>query len=106
MTEQFDKARAGKFTEEELARAKTIIVTTDVMEQQTNSRPGDAGSLDELYGLGYSYREQFNERIQAVTLDDVRRVAKKYLHLAGGRGRHARAGPGGHRDQADRSGPR
>jgi len=79
MTEQFDKARAGKFSEEELVRAKTIITTTDVMEQQTNSERAMAVSLDELYGLGYSYREQFDKRVRSVTLDDVRRVAKKYL---------------------------
>lgn len=79
MTEQFDRARAGRFSEDEMARAKTIITTTEVMEQQTNSSRAMAVSLDELYGLGHEYREQFNERIKAVTVDDVRRIAGKYL---------------------------
>ena len=34
------------------------------------TRPGMA-ALDELYGLGYDYDKTFDQRIQAVTLDDV-----------------------------------
>ncbi len=35
--------------------------------------------LDELYGLGYMDDQSFPDRIEAVTLDDVIAVAKKYL---------------------------
>ena len=32
-----------------------------------------------LYGLGYDYDKTFDARIEAVKLDDVVRVARKYL---------------------------
>jgi zinc protease len=79
VTEQFDKARAGAFTEEELERARSIIATTELMSSQSNSERAMQAALDELYGLGYDYRDGFAERVRAVTLDDVRRVARKYL---------------------------
>lgn len=76
---QIDKARAGEFTADELERAKTIITTTELMQQQTNSDRAMQASLDELYGLGYDYREEFVTKVEAVTLDDVKRVARKYF---------------------------
>ena len=36
-------------------------------------------ALDDLYGLGYDYDKTFDARIQAVTLDDVVRVARQCL---------------------------
>lgn len=79
MTEQFDKARRGEFNDDELARAKVIIRTTELMQYQTNSERAMQASLDELYGLGHDHHDTFGERVDAVTLEDVRRVADKYL---------------------------
>jgi predicted Zn-dependent peptidase len=36
-------------------------------------------ALDELYGFGYDYQSRVAEKYNAVTPDDVLRVAKKYL---------------------------
>ena len=33
-----------------------------------------------IYGLGYKFFEEFPQKIEAITKDDVLRVAKKYLH--------------------------
>lgn len=79
ITEQLDRARAGRFTPEELERARSIIVTTELMEQQTNSQKAMQAALDELYGLGYDYRPRFIEKMRAVTGEDVHRVAEEYL---------------------------
>ena len=42
-------------------------------------RQARLAALDELYGLGYDYDKTFEERIEAVTPDDVTAVARKYL---------------------------
>lgn len=79
MQEQMAKAREGKFTAAELERAKNIIVTTDLMENQTNSDRATQCGLDELYGLGFDFQERFTTAVQKVTLDEVKRMAQKYL---------------------------
>ena len=38
-------------------------------------------SLNELYGLGPLHHEGYRERIEAVTPDDVRRVAERVIRL-------------------------
>ncbi len=78
---QLEKARRGEFTPAELQRAVTIISTSEIMESQTSSERAMQAALDELYGLGYDYRERFRERVAKVTLDDVRQIARKYLTI-------------------------
>ncbi len=79
ITEQLDRARAGRFTEEELERAKTIIVTTELMEKQTNSNRAMQTALDELYGLGHDYQDRMAERVRAVTIEQLKQIANRYL---------------------------
>jgi zinc protease len=79
ITQQLERARAGEFSPEELERAKRIITTTELMEKQTNSDCGMQAALDELYGLGYDYRDGFADAVRQVTLEDVREVARQYL---------------------------
>jgi predicted Zn-dependent peptidase len=79
ISKQIDKARAGEVTSEELDRAKTIIVTSELMENQTNAARATQAGLNELYGLGVQYNEEFLAAVKAVTLDDVKRIAGKYL---------------------------
>jgi len=79
IAEQLDRARAGKFTEKELATAKNIIATTELMSHQTNSEVAMQAALDELYGLGYDYHDRFAERVRRVTLAEVSGVAERFL---------------------------
>lgn len=79
ITQQIDKARAGKISPEELERAKTIIVTTELMENQTNASRAMQTGINVLYGLGNDYDEQFLEAVKSVTLEDVKNIAQKYL---------------------------
>ena len=75
----FAKAAAGEFTADELATAKGLIIATDLINRQTNSDRAAAAALDELYGLGYEHSQTLSQRINRVSLDDVKRVGKKYL---------------------------
>jgi len=79
MTEQVRRAREGRFTAEELTRARAIIRTTERMRRQTNADRAMCASLDELYGLGYDHHERFLELVEAVTVKDLERMANKYL---------------------------
>lgn len=66
-------------TEEELADIKSYMKGTFRMGIQTNQSLGFVSALDELYGLGYDYYQRQEERIDAVTAEDVRDAARKYL---------------------------
>lgn len=79
MKAQVQRARDGQFTEEELRRAQAIIRTTERMRRQTNADRAMWAALDELYGIGYDDYERFLQRVDAVTLSDLQRMADRYL---------------------------
>ena len=65
---------------QELERAKNYIVGSFEIGLQRNSAQASTVGFDELYGIGtYEYRK-FPEKILAVTVDDVARVAGKYIN--------------------------
>lgn len=70
---------AADMQEDWFERAKGLIVTSDAMDNETAGEQASTAALDELYGLGYNYHEQFPDRIQAVTLPRVRSVAARKL---------------------------
>ncbi len=73
------KAREGKFTDEELTQAKGVILTTDLLERQTNADRASMAALDELYGLGYDFTDKLPQIIDAVKMSDVKAAAAKFL---------------------------
>ena len=60
-------------------RAKHMIVSIDAMDNETAEKQASVAALDELYGLGYQYHDDFAKRIQAVTIDQMREAAKTRL---------------------------
>jgi zinc protease len=60
-------------------RAQNLVATADAMDHETAAQQAAEAALDELYGLGYDYHAKFAERIKAVTIDQVRQVAKTRL---------------------------
>ena len=77
--EQLQKAAQGKITEEEIDRAKNKLINSEILNKQTNADAAMTAALDELYGFGYKWSEGQADRILAVTLAEVQRVAKQYL---------------------------
>jgi zinc protease len=67
------------YGDQELERARTTILTARQMERQTPEQIARDMTFDELYGLGYDFEEKYAERLRAVTADDVRRVARKFI---------------------------
>jgi len=84
-TEFLDEIRAlatDGLTEEELARAKAKMLGQEAMRNQSNDAFAHASALDELYGLGFDEYTRLRARIESVTLDDVRAVARKLFSEA------------------------
>ncbi len=73
------KAREGQITEEEFRTAVQMIGAFHAQENTTISSQAGQAALDDLYGLGYNYDKSFDQRLEAVTREDVVRVAGKYL---------------------------
>jgi predicted Zn-dependent peptidase len=46
---------------------------------QSNDSFGYMAALDELYGLGFTHYKTLEREVEAITLEDARRVAAKYF---------------------------
>lgn len=66
-------------SDDELELAKQLCIVMNELNRQRNTDQARDAAVGELYGLGYDHNEGYAERINAVTKDDVQRVAKKYL---------------------------
>jgi zinc protease len=77
--EEVNRIRSEDISEQELERAKGMAITANAVDLQTNGGQASSAVSDELFGLGYKEDAQYEARINAVTVDEVRRVAQKYL---------------------------
>ncbi|MFQ5480340.1 MAG: M16 family metallopeptidase [Thermodesulfobacteriota bacterium] len=68
-------------TKKELTRARNYITGSYEIGLQTPSSQAANLANNELFGLGYDFSKKYIKLIQAVTREDVLRVAKKYLDL-------------------------
>jgi zinc protease len=78
---ELTRAVGEPITAEELARAKGYLVGTQAVSMQRFGAQAMVLSLDELYGLGPTYHLDYAKRIDAVTVEDVQRVAKRVIKL-------------------------
>jgi zinc protease len=60
-------------------RAKELITVADAMENETPGAQASLAAVDELYGLGYAYHDQFQEKIRTVTMPQVQELARHRL---------------------------
>ena len=66
-------------TREELQDAKDYLTGSFVFAFESSPQIARFLVHAEVYGLGFDYVEKYPEYIRAVTIDDISRVAKKYL---------------------------
>jgi len=71
--------RAEGLTEEELKRSKAKVIGQKKISRQDLGSLAMMTALDELYGLGYAHADAEDALYEAVTLKQVKAVAKKYL---------------------------
>ena len=71
--------RTEGLTAEELKRAKAKIIGQKKISRQDLGSLASLTALDELYGLGWQRAELDDAKFEAVTLEQVKAVAQKYL---------------------------
>lgn len=78
---ELEKIRSIGVTREDLERAQRYIIGNHAIEHQKNSAIAMQLCLNELYGLGYDEFFDYENRIRAVSLQDVQNAAQKYITL-------------------------
>ncbi len=79
LLDEIGKLASDGLTNQELSRAKKKLIGQQQIANQSNDHLGYAAALDELYGLGFNHYKRLEREVEAVTLDDVKRVAAKYF---------------------------
>ncbi len=79
LLDEIRKLATNGLTNEELARAKKKLIGQQEIANQSNDSFGYQCALDELYGLGFNYYKSLQHNVEAVSLDDIKRVAAKYF---------------------------
>jgi zinc protease len=79
--EEIEGVQKNLISDEELDRGKKMCISIKQIGLQTNSDQAFTMGLDELYKLGYDNIMHYEEQINAITKEDVKRVAEKYLTL-------------------------
>lgn len=75
-----DKIRQEGIPQDELAEVKEKLIAGHALRNTTPGEQAFQAALHELYGLGYDYDESFDQRIGAVSSDDVQAVVAKFFN--------------------------
>jgi zinc protease len=81
LLEQLQGLLEGPPNELELEQARRHLIGNHAIDQQRNAAHAAQVSLNALYGLGPDAELAFAERVQAVSKDDVLRVATRIIDL-------------------------
>ena len=79
LLDEIHKLATEGLSDEELARAKKKVIGQQQISNQSNDSFGYQCALDELYGLGFDHYKSLEHDVNAVTLDEIKRVAAKYF---------------------------
>ncbi|MCF7957090.1 MAG: insulinase family protein [Phycisphaerae bacterium] len=77
--EQLARPARGEFTEDQVAQAKSKLINSEILDKLTSSEMATSAALDEMYFKDYKWSRGNANRIMAITLDDAKKVAAKYL---------------------------
>ncbi|MBI4949538.1 MAG: insulinase family protein [Deltaproteobacteria bacterium] len=81
LLKELEEIRTNPVASDELNRARmSLIGSYEIGLQEVSSQASDMAN-NELYGLGYGFSREYLGKIEAVTVDDVLRIARKYITL-------------------------
>ena len=66
-------------TEDEIARVKAQVVASSVFEQDSSFYQAMKIGIMETVGLGWQTKNEYIDRIHAVTAEQIQQVARKYF---------------------------
>lgn len=78
--QEIERIRTEPVSDKELADAKSYLTGSFPLRIDSNRKIAGFLTAVEYYGLGLDYIDNYKKFIEAVTKDDILRVAKKYLH--------------------------
>ena len=81
MEEELERLLAEAPPADELERAKRHLIGNFAIDEQRNSSRAAHAALDALYGLGPDVHERYPQRLEAVSAEDVLRVARRVIDL-------------------------
>ena len=76
---EIDALSREGLTNEELVRARSKLLGSEAIRNQSNAAFAAGSAIDELVGLGFDNYLKRKAQFEAVTIEDVRRVAEKYF---------------------------
>jgi predicted Zn-dependent peptidase len=76
---ELERVRNEPVSERELARAKAFLLGNLAMDRRTSARHAWYLAFFEVIGAGWDFPERYTRAVEAVSVDDVRRAAQRYL---------------------------
>ncbi len=76
---QIERIQKEAVSDQELSDAKSFLIGSFPRRLETNRKISDFLAVSQYYGLGDDYIKKYPEYINAVTKEDILRVAKRYL---------------------------
>ncbi len=80
VVENVERIRSEPVSERELEDAKSYLIGSFPQRLSTQSSVASFFGQVEYYGLGLDYPERYSDLIGSVTIEDIQRVARSYLH--------------------------
>jgi zinc protease len=80
MRQEITDLQNGLITEDGLERLVQQFITEYFLDNETNSDQADFLARAQLYRGNYQVAERFVDELRGVTPEDVRRVARRYMH--------------------------
>lgn len=79
LNEEITKLAENGLAADELARAKEKYIGQQEIRNQSNQAFAFQAALNELYDLGYNHHIEQRHQIEALTVEQVRAIARKYF---------------------------
>jgi zinc protease len=76
---EIERVRGEAVADRELARAKAYLLGNLAMDRRTSARHAWYMAFFEVIGAGWDFPERYARAVEAVTAEDVGRVARRYL---------------------------
>jgi len=76
---EVERIRTEPASPEEVRRAKAYLLGALALDRRTNAREAWYMAFFEVEGVGHDFLDRYVARVEAVTSDDIRRVAQTYL---------------------------